>query len=181
MIRDTHMHYKYSNIIRTIGGIILLICLSASLTGADMYKWVDAKGVIHFADQPPPKVQSTTHIETLPSASPGPTPPVSASPSPPPVNEKYEPSHHSVPPKTKPKSNDVILYVTSWCKYCKKAKAFLRSRKIAFTEYDIEKDHQAAQRRKELDPRSGVPLAVINGHVLLGFSEASYMKALNLE
>ena len=72
----------------------------------------------------------------------------------------------------------VELYTTSWCPYCKKARDFFRSRGISFTEYDIEKDKEAAQRQRQMDSRGGVPFVVIDGRGIAGFSEAAYEKAL---
>ncbi|MGZ5621705.1 MAG: glutaredoxin domain-containing protein [Methylobacter sp.] len=73
----------------------------------------------------------------------------------------------------------VDLYITSWCPYCKKAIIFMHKNNIAFNEYDIEQDFDAAARKAKLDPDySGVPLAVINGTVIRGFSESKYRKAL---
>ena len=80
--------------------------------------------------------------------------------------------------KDKKKSNEVILYGTSWCPYCKKARDFFTSRNISFTDYDIEKDKEAAERKKQLDTESGVPFAIINGEKIHGFSPADYEKAL---
>ena len=74
----------------------------------------------------------------------------------------------------------VELYVTSWCSYCKKAKAFFKSKNIAVQVYDIEKDTNAAARKKKLDNgRGGVPFAVINGMKISGFSPKGYEAALN--
>lgn len=72
----------------------------------------------------------------------------------------------------------VELYTTSWCGYCKKARAFFRERGISFTEYDIEKNQYAAYRKQQLDPSPGVPFALINGHGIHGYSEAMYLQAL---
>ena len=33
-------------------GLALLLCAAGA--SAQMYKWTDAKGVVHFSDQPPP-------------------------------------------------------------------------------------------------------------------------------
>lgn len=75
----------------------------------------------------------------------------------------------------------VDIYITSWCPYCKKAMAYLRSNNIAFNAYDIEKDARAKAKKQKLDPRySGVPLTVINGKLLKGFSPRRFEKALNL-
>jgi glutaredoxin len=67
----------------------------------------------------------------------------------------------------------------TWCSYCKKAKAFFRSRGIEFTEYDVEKDQAAAQRMQALTKSKSVPFAVINGHSIQGYSTAAYEKALS--
>ncbi len=73
---------------------------------------------------------------------------------------------------------EVELYVTSWCPYCKKAINFFNARGIPFTAYDIEEDRSAARRKRQLDNRSGVPFAIINGQKIHGFSESSYSRAL---
>jgi glutaredoxin len=72
----------------------------------------------------------------------------------------------------------VELYVTSWCPYCKQAEEFFRSQGIPFTSYDIEKDSAAARRKEELDSRGGVPLAIINGQKIHGYSAEAYREAL---
>ena len=74
--------------------------------------------------------------------------------------------------------NQVELYVTSWCPYCKKAREFFTSRGIKYRAYDIEKDAKAAARQRKLDSRKGVPFAVINGIKIHGYSPESYASAL---
>ncbi len=73
----------------------------------------------------------------------------------------------------------VDIYITSWCPYCKKAMAYLDSNNIPFTAHDIEKDAQAKAEKHKLAPDySGVPLTVINGIILKGFSESNFQQAL---
>jgi len=76
--------------------------------------------------------------------------------------------------RTSPK---VELYTTSWCPYCEKARDFFRSRGISFTEYDIEKDKNAAARKNKLDKKNGVPFVMINGRGYHGWSAAGYEQA----
>ena len=80
--------------------------------------------------------------------------------------------------KPDPAGPQVELYVTSWCSYCKEAEKFFRAQGIPYAIYDIEKDSSAAQRKEQLDSGKGVPLAVINGQLIHGFSEAAYREAL---
>lgn len=73
----------------------------------------------------------------------------------------------------------VDIYVTSWCPYCKRAIAYLNAKGVKYNEYDIENDSNAAARKKALAPNyNGIPLAVIYGKTIMGFSEAKYAAAL---
>lgn len=72
----------------------------------------------------------------------------------------------------------VELYVTSWCPYCKKAEAYLDSRGIEYRLYDIEKDAAAAGRKQRLAPNRGVPVAIIDGTVINGWSQQVYESVL---
>ncbi len=75
----------------------------------------------------------------------------------------------------------VDIYITRWCPYCKKAVAYLRSKNIPLNIYDIENDRQAKSRKQKLAPGyRGVPLTVINGEILKGFSTTRFDKVLNL-
>ena len=76
-------------------------------------------------------------------------------------------------------SPDVDIYITSWCPYCKQAMAYLDSQGIFYNKYDIEYDADAAARKRKLAPGySGVPLTVINGQIISGFSENRFEQAL---
>ena len=77
-------------------------------------------------------------------------------------------------------SKGVEIYTTSWCKYCKKAIAFLKSNRVKFRQYDIEKDLNAAKRMKALGGTGGVPFALINGKSVYGFTPDRYRQALGL-
>lgn len=71
--------------------------------------------------------------------------------------------------------NEVEIYITSWCGYCKKAMSYLKEKKIPFKKYDIEKSPSAERRKQKLDPNySGVPLTVINGKLIKGFSAEEF-------
>lgn len=159
----------------------VLTVFSASLYG-ETYKWVDEKGVIHFQDYKPAhvapkKVEILTeeelkfnnYVDSRKESD------VKSG------GSVYEPKKTDGEEKKKvrySKKQNVELYVTSWCGWCKKAKSFFKDRGISFIEYDVEKDEKAARRHKELNRRGGVPVAVINGKKVLGFSAAAYENAL---
>ncbi len=145
---------------------------------AEMYKWVDENGVIHLSDRPPENAGSAKEVKSIPTYDDW-------------SQSASQPRHKTMDPNSSPdddsytvkqskqlKMPSVELYTTSWCIYSKKSRDYFRSRGIAFTEYDIEKDKSAALRKKQLDTRKGVPFAIINGQRIHGFSETAYTRAL---
>jgi len=147
--------------------LILLILLFATAASAQIYKWVDENGVTYFSDRPPADAESKDNLELFPSH-----------------DSKSTPETHKKPVTRTGKDVDPVrvpkveLYTTSWCIYCKKARNFFQLRGISFTEYDIEKDKNAALRKSRLDTKNGVPFAVVNGYRIHGYSEAAYEQAL---
>ena len=116
---------------------------------AKLYTWVDKNGVTRRTYYPPPQDQ---------------------------VMKKRQ----SVQPAVRQRKavNQVELYVTSWCPYCKKAQNYFRSKGIKYKSYDIEKDRNAAMRKKKLDNNGGVPFAIVNGVQISGYAPDLYGRAL---
>ena len=65
---------------------------------------------------------------------------------------------------------EVVMFATSWCPYCAKARKFFKGNGIQFTEYDIEKDAAANSAYSKLGG-SGVPVIVIAGRTVHGYNE----------
>jgi len=58
----------------------------------------------------------------------------------------------------------VVMYTTSWCPYCERARKLLAAKNVTFSEIDIE---SAAEKRAEMRNRSGrtsVPQIFIGDH-----------------
>ena len=146
--------------------LTIYLCATAA---AEMYKWVDDKGEMHISDSPPPAAKSPGEIKVYKDSQEDSldTPPAS-------IRKKEE----SRPAFERKKKTEVVLYTTSWCPYCRKARDYLQSRGIDFIEYDIEKDREAAVRKRQLDNKGGVPFAIINGRPIHGFSASAYERAL---
>lgn len=51
-----------------------------------------------------------------------------------------------------PTSPRVLMYATSWCPYCARARALLQSKSVAFEEIDLDEHPEA---RAEMNRRSG--------------------------
>jgi len=64
----------------------------------------------------------------------------------------------------------VVMYVTEWCGYCKKASKYIKSLGVNLVEYDIEKNES---RKKEMKALSGgssmVPLIYVEGIIIRGY------------
>jgi glutaredoxin len=165
-IRMNQPRRKEKEIVMLVFILFALTLYLSATAAAEIYKWVDDKGEMHISDSPPPaklpgemKVYKDRQEDSLDTA---------------PVRKKEE----SRPALERKKKADVVLYTTSWCPYCRKARDYLRSRGIDFIEYDVEKDKEAAIRKKQLDNRGGVPFAIINGRSVRGFSASAYESAL---
>ena len=58
----------------------------------------------------------------------------------------------------------VVMYTTSWCPYCERARKLLNAKNVSFSEIDIE---SAPEKRAEMRTRSGrtsVPQIFIGDH-----------------
>src|SRR5512136_2762626 len=58
---------------------------------------------------------------------------------------------------------DVILYQTSWCPYCNKARQFLKDLGVSLVEYDIEKNPAKQEEMMAKAGSRGVPVVDIEG------------------
>lgn len=64
----------------------------------------------------------------------------------------------------------IVMYSTSWCPYCKKARNYFRENDIQYTEYDVEELPSRMREFKELGG-TGYPLILIGQHKKMqGFS-----------
>lgn len=74
---------------------------------------------------------------------------------------------------------NIILYTMPTCSWSKKAKDFLKKKKVSFEEKDLLKDEIA---RDEILQKSGqiaTPVIDIDNNILVGFNEAQLEKALS--
>ena len=149
-----------------------------------IYQWVDAKGVRHFSNTKPLRMEGVKAVPaadyTVPTIS---LPKKSLLP----VNKRptkklAKPSRKPVKKKKKPAliNEKVMIFTATRCDYCKQALAFLRSHGIAFKEYNIDQDKSAKKKMRAAGGVQHVPFALINGKKMFGFSKSRYRRALNL-
>lgn len=120
---------------------------------AQLYKWTDDKGVIHYSDKAPGKGTAKS-VEVK-------------------INSYSGPATVSTTgaPVASATKAQVKMLATSWCGYCARARAYLNSRGIPFEELDVEKSAQGKQEYRALKGR-GVPIILVGDQRMNGYDQA---------
>ena len=87
----------------------------------------------------------------------------------------------SLPPQTIPHGG-LVMYCTAWCPDCRRARAWLSSRNIPYTEVDITANPAAAKQVEAWNHGNRTtPTFEINGKVITDFDDAVLSEALHLD
>ena len=137
--------------------LLLALLMTASfVVNAEIYKWKDKDGLIHFSDSATEKekyekitvkVNTYTHV----------------------TYQKIRSKADSVESNRK----SVVMYGTSWCGYCKKARNYFNSKNIDFTDLDVETNANAKAQFNALGG-GGVPVILVGNMRINGFDEATF-------
>jgi len=138
-------------------GILLVLVLSF-LAWTQMYKWQDEKTVTHFSGAPPPGKGAVMTKVGEPEGAPER------------AKDLREPAGRKMAASRSYGDIQVVMYMTDWCGYCRKAREYLQSLGVNLVEYDIEKDRA---KREEFQKKGGrgVPLIDVEGIIIKGFSQ----------
>lgn len=143
--------------------ILIVLCL-ACVTGtspAQIYKWTDAQGHLHYGDHPStggqaevvtPQINTYTSVEIVGSDTNG-SRPVGGHPA-------------------------VRMYSTGWCGVCKQARAYFSRNHIPFTDTDVENTEAGRRAFKDLHGR-GVPIILVGNQRMNGFDAGSFEALYN--
>ena len=139
--------------------LLTILLIVAGPSFAEIYRWVDEEGQVHFSDEKPnnanfKEVQIDDKISSYQGISYG--------------TYKAETS------KTASKY-EVIMFSASWCGYCKKAKTYFKKSKIRYTNYDIEKSSKGKRLYKQMGA-AGVPVILVGTKRMNGFSESGFKR-----
>lgn len=137
--------------------IVLALAAAGTAVAQSIYRWTDAQGKVHYSSEPPAGAQARQVRARVNSYNA-------------PVELQTAPA--SAQPQAAP-AGPVVMYATSWCPYCAKARAYFSRKGIAFTEYDVEKSPTANAEFKRLGGR-GVPLIHVGREKMSGFSEEGF-------
>ncbi len=76
---------------------------------------------------------------------------------------------------------EVKIYSTPACPYCVALKMFLKEHNIEFTDIDVSKDRKAAEEMVEKSGQMGVPVADIDGKIVIGFNRDLIAQLLGIK
>ena len=135
----------------------LLVLLAAALllssahdAAADLHRYTDDSGRVHIVND----------IEKIPEE----------------YRDQVKATETS-PARPRRAEPRVEIFVTSWCGYCQKLEKFLKSKRIQYSRYDIEKSTSARQRYQKLGG-TGVPVVKVGSHVIRGYDTDAILKHL---
>ncbi len=143
--------------------------LAAVTAGAQtVYKSIGPDGRTVYSDQPPTtgKLQKTMKFELAASAL-----PASAAS----YMEQFRKTHPSAAPQAGGKG--VTLYSAVWCGYCRQAKGWLAAHGVAYTDIDVDAPGGTAALAQVAGAGTGIPVLVVDGRPLNGFSADAYDSA----
>ncbi|MGV8142910.1 MAG: glutaredoxin family protein [Candidatus Pacearchaeota archaeon] len=78
-------------------------------------------------------------------------------------------------------ADKIIIYGTSHCPWCHKAREFLTAHKVKFTDINVEENEKAKKDMIKKSGQLGVPVIDINGNIIVGFDESMIRKLLKLK
>jgi glutaredoxin len=151
--------------------MLVVFMIAGPVHGADapsqttLYKSVGPGGKTIYSDRPPVdgRASKAMKFENLPST---PLSPATLA-----YLEQLEKGGRAA--QVPLPSGELVLFTTSWCGYCKKAKAYLASKGVSYKEIDIE-SNAGANSYAQAGGQRGVPLLFKSGQRVLGFSANAY-------
>lgn len=75
----------------------------------------------------------------------------------------------------------IKIYSTPTCPWCKKAKAYLTEKSIAFESVDVSSDETAQKEMIEKSGQMGVPVLDIDGKIVVGFDKEKIDELLQIK
>lgn len=149
-------------VMRNLNIFLITIILSSifiSPASSEIYKWKDKDGNIVYSDFAPSGVDAQKKkfredkIERQET------------------KESSHKSENNALKENKAYSDvEVVMYMTSWCGYCKKAREYINSLGVRLIEYDVDKDKSKnSEMLSKSGGAKGVPLIDVEGVIIRGY------------
>ena len=147
-----------------ITGVLCFLIFSLA-AWAQVYKWQDGRRITHFSDSPPQgkewvKMKAREKEETSERA-----------------GDLRQLADRQLQGTRANRDIQVIMYMTDWCGYCRKAREYLHSLGVNLIEYDIEKDEGRREEMRRLGGK-GVPFIDVEGILIRGYSPERIKEAI---
>jgi glutaredoxin len=139
--------------------LLVIALLFAATAAAQVYKWTDPSGKVHYGDRPPDDAKKQELKIRIPSYD-GPV-------------QVRDWSAVLGTTSGAAASGQVTMYSTSWCGHCKNARNYFAAKRIAYRDLDVETSEAAAREFKRLGG-SGVPLILVGAKAMSGFDPESF-------
>ena len=152
---------------RSIALLLVASLLAIAAASAQtVYKSVGPDGKIVYSDHAPTtgRLEKTMKFELASSAL-----PASAAS----YMEQFRKTHPSGTAQA-PAGKGITLYSAVWCGYCKQAKAWLGAHGVAYNNVDIDAPGGLAALAQASGGGTGVPVLVVDGKSMSGFSSSAY-------
>lgn len=146
--------------------LCLCLCLLALPAGADIAKWTDAEGRVHYGDRPPVgKGAKSEPLRGTVSLSDGMTA----------VAQEFlsPPAAPAAAAQPQPPRGTIWIYTTPRCGYCRYAKEHMRLKNIPYVEKDITANARHKAEFKALGGR-GVPVTLAGAKRIDGYREDAF-------
>ena len=140
----------------TILGAALLLCMAGA--SAQMFKWVDEKGVVHYSDTPPPPSQKKVELKAFNSAAAA-------------AELPFELAEAA-------RNYPVTLYTTAQCEACDQGRSLLQARGIPFSEKTVNTSDDQ-KKLSEAGSAGQLPLLLVGRNKLIGFESTAWNQALS--
>ena len=137
--------------------LALSLTLASAGASAQMYKWVDQKGSVHYTDTPPPPNARKADIKASASTVQNATVPYALAQA--------------------MRSHPVILYTAPGCKPCDQGRSLLKARGVPFAEKLVTSEADVA-RLRAAGGNGDVPFLLVGKVSSSGFDSASWTGAL---
>ena len=142
-----------------MAGLGMLFIFNSPFVQAQMYKWVDAQGKVHFSDKPPPATAKQ-------------------------VQSKVDTSTNSVSTANLPadlaaavKKNPVTFYSAPNCSSCNSGRLMLKQNGIPFSEKTVT-TQEDINKLKQVSGDNQLPVMIINRSKFVGFEPDGWREAL---
>lgn len=72
----------------------------------------------------------------------------------------------------------VVLFTTSTCSWCRRAKRYFKEKRVPFKEVNVERDERAARDIQKKTGQTGVPVIKIGSRWIVGFDKSAIEREL---